>query len=276
MQTLSTHKCFGGTLSYHKHAARSTQCDMRFTVFLPPGCDAQNKRPALVFLSGLTCSEDNFTIKAGAYRAAAALGLAIVVPDTSPRGEGVPTAGGGDVGWGAGFYVNATQQPWSTHYQMETYVTGELHELMAMHLPIDVERVGLFGHSMGGHGALTLFQKHPGRYKSLSAFAPICAPSQSVWGQPAFAQYLGTNIEDWKEHDACELLRKNGPVPVPILIDQGTSDPFKARLHTELFEQAAAEVGQQLTVRRHEGYDHGYFFISTFVEDHMRHHLAHL
>lgn len=272
METLSTHRCYGGTLGYYKHPAPSTRCDMRFTAFVPPQCEGGNKRPALVFLSGLSCTEDNFTVKSGAYRAAAELGLIIIAPDTSPRGEGVAPGEGGDVGLGAGFYVDATAEPWATHYRMESYVTTDLHALVTQKFPVDATRIGLFGHSMGGHGALTLFQKHPGLYRSVSAFAPICAPSQSPWGQKAFGHYFGPDQQVWKEHDASQLLLKRGPVEAPILIDQGTRDPFLDRLHTHLFEEAAAKVGQRLKVRRQEGYDHGYFFIQTFIADHLRHH----
>ncbi len=276
METLSQHKCFGGTLSYHKHAATSTACDMRFTVFVPPALDENAKRPALIFLSGLTCTEENFTVKAGAYRVAAELGLVVVAPDTSPRGEGVPAGAGGDLGTGASFYLDATAAPWARHYRMESYITNELPSVLGQHFAVDGARMGLCGHSMGGHGALTLFQKHPGRFKSLSALAPICAASQSSWSKKAFNHYLGDNHAIWKAHDASELLLKQGPVNAPILIDQGMNDPFLDRLQPEVFEAAAAQVGQALTLRRHDGYDHGYFFIQTFIEDHLRHHAAQL
>jgi S-formylglutathione hydrolase len=272
MQTISTHKCFGGTLGYFKHTSISTACDMRFTAFVPPQAAADQKQRALIFLSGLTCTEENFTAKAGAYRVAAELGLIVIAPDTSPRGEGVPAGEGGDLGFGAGFYVDATNNPWSAHYRMETYIADELVQLVTNHFPI--QSVGLCGHSMGGHGALTLFQKHPGKFRSLSAFAPICAASQSPWSQKAFTNYFGDDTDGWKQHDACELLMKMGPVSAPILIDQGMSDPFLQRLQPELFEAAAAKVGQKLTLRRHEGYDHGYFFVQSFIEDHLRHHAA--
>lgn len=272
MRTISSHLCFGGTLGIYAHSATSTACEMRFSVFVPPALDAATKRPAVVFLSGLTCTEENFTAKAGAYRVAAELGLAVIVPDTSPRGEGVAKGDSSDIGLGAGFYIDATQAPWNAHYKMETYVAHELHALMGAQFPIDTQRVGLFGHSMGGHGALTLFQKHPNKYKSLSAFAPICAPSVSTWGQGTFAQYLGPDRTAWAAHDATQLLLRQGPVNVPILIDQGQSDPFLDRLTPEAFEAAATKVGQRLNLRRHAGYDHGYFFIQTFIEDHLRHH----
>lgn len=276
MDTLSRHKCFGGTLSYHEHAASSTACKMRFTVFVPPALDEGTKRPTLIFLSGLTCTEENFTVKAGAYRAAAELGLVVVAPDTSPRGEGVPPGAGGDLGMGAGFYLDATAAPWAKHYRMESYIARELPDLLSEHFGTDEARMGLCGHSMGGHGALTLFLKHPGRFKSLSALAPICSASRSSWSKKALSHYLGDDHGVWKAHDASELLLKHGPVNAPILIDQGMADPFLERLQPEILEAAAAQVGQALTLRRHEGYDHGYFFIQTFIEDHLRHHAAQL
>lgn len=272
METISTHKCFGGSLGYYKHAATSTACDMRFTAFVPPQAAAGNKRRALIFLSGLTCTEENFTAKAGAYRVAAELGLIVIAPDTSPRGASVPAGEGGDLGFGAGFYVNATNEPWAAHYRMESYVADELFNLVTAQLP--VESIGLCGHSMGGHGALTLFLKNPGKFRSLSAFAPICAAAQSTWSKKAFTNYFGGDQESWKQHDACELLQRQGPVNVPILVDQGMNDPFLDRLQPELLEAAAAKVGQRLILRRHEGYDHGYFFVQSFIEDHLRHHAA--
>lgn len=276
METLSRHKCFGGTLSYHRHAATSTACDMRFTVFVPPSLDEAARRPVLFFLSGLTCTEENFTVKAGAYRMAAELGLTVVAPDTSPRGEGVPAGAGGDLGMGASFYVDATAALWARNYRMESYIVHELPQLLIQHFPVDESRMGLCGHSMGGHGALTLFLKHAGRFRSLSALAPICAASQSAWSKKAFSHYLGDDRANWKAHDASELLLKHGPVNTPILIDQGLADPFLDRLQPEVFEAAARHVGQALTLRRHEGYDHGYFFIQTFIADHLQHHAAQL
>jgi S-formylglutathione hydrolase len=275
LEQISEHKVFGGTLTYWKHQASTTHCAMRFTIFLPPQAQA-GKCPALTYLSGLTCTEDNFTVKAGAYRTATELGLIIITPDTSPRGEGVATSpdGGYDLGLGAGFYINATQEPWKPHYQMESYIADELYALLLAEFPIDANRLGLFGHSMGGHGALTLFQKYPGKWKSVSAFAPVCSPTRSPWGQRVFEHYLGGDKEAWKAHDASELLRSNGAVNAHILIDQGTEDAFMARLHPQVFEAAAKDVGQKLTLRMQEGYDHGYFFIQTFIDDHLRHHLA--
>ena len=276
MEILSLHRCFGGTLGYYRHDSVATQCPMRFTLFTPPNTKPSDKLPTLFFLSGLTCTEENFTVKAGAYRVAAELGLVLVVSDTSPRGEGVPTGEGDDLGFGAGFYIDATQEPWKKNYQMETYITDELYKLVQKEFPVDPARIGLFGHSMGGHGALTLFLKHPGLYRSLSAFAPICSPTQSQWGGRVFAEYLGPDQEIWKKHDASELIVSKGPISLPILIDQGTADKAIERLHPHLFEEACAKVGQKLELRYQEGYDHGYFFIQTFIEDHLRHHAAQL
>lgn len=272
IEILSQHCCFGGTVGVYKHAALSTGCDMQFTLFIPPQASSQKKCPAVVFLSGLTCTSENATVKAGMYRVAAELGLVIVVPDTSPRGPGVPVGESGVVGLGAGFYLDATEAPWATHYRMESYITQDLHDLVTGSFPVDKDRIGICGHSMGGHGALTLFQKHPQHYRSLSAFAPICAPSRSLWGMKAFADYLGPVKETWHAHDACQLLLQKGAVNTHILIDQGVDDPFANRLDIDAFEAAAAQVGQRLTLRRQVGYDHGYFFIQTFMEDHLRHH----
>ena len=272
---LSDQRCFGGRLLTIQHAAISTACTMRFTLFLPT---QSGPRPALLYLAGLTCNEETFTTKAGACRVAAELGLILIAPDTSPRGEDVPDAEGWDIGKGAGFYLNATQAPWTQHYNMERYLTEELHALLLAAFPIDPARIGIFGHSMGGHGALTLYLRHPAQYRSVSAFAPICAPTQCPWGKKAFGLYLGPNRESWKAHDASALMRisqlKERP---PILIDQGLADQFLAeQLHPEAFESACAEAGHPLELRRHEGYDHSYFFIQTFMEDHLHHHAASL
>ncbi len=276
VETRSKHRCFGGVVGFYKHAAASTACDMNFSLFMPPKSASGGKVPGLVFLSGLTCTEENATIKAGAYRVAAELGLALVMPDTSPRGPGVPPGDNGDLGFGAGFYVDATVAPWSTNYRMESYVTRDLHDLVTTAFPVDASRMGIFGHSMGGHGALTLFQKHPRQYRSLSAFAPICNLSQTSWGQKALGHYLGPDEEKWRAHDACELLLAGGPVKTPILIDQGSEDSFLDRLCPAAFEAAARRVGQTLTLRWQGGYDHGYFFVQTFMEDHLRHHAEQL
>ncbi len=265
MECLSSHKVFGGQLGYYRHAAESTRCPMRFTVFVPP----KPTGAGLIYLAGLSCTEENFTTKAGAYRLAAELGLTLVAPDTSPRGDDVADADGYDLGKGAGFYINATQAPWLAHYQMESYIAEELREVVCR--AFGIARLGIFGHSMGGHGALTLAQKYPEVFVSCSAFAPICAPTQCAWGHKAFSAYLGDDRTEWAKHDATALMQK--ALPYPILIDQGLSDQFLAeQLHPQAFRDACAKAGQALTYREHEGYDHGYFFIQTFMDDHLRHH----
>lgn len=277
LQLLSEHACFGGVQRFYQHDAAEVGLTMRFSVYLPPQASHQGV-PALVYLAGLTCTEETFMVKAGAQRMAAELGLALIAPDTSPRGAGIAgEADAWDFGVGAGFYLDATQAPWSTHYRMESYLLHELLPLVGTALPVDVQRLGISGHSMGGHGALTLALRHPGRFKSLSAFSPICAPSQCPWGQKAFAGYLGDSPTQWQQHDASRLmaLRSSALFAQGILIDQGLSDKFLAlQLHPHLFEQACSVAGQPLTLRRHAGYDHGYYFISTFMADHLRHHAA--
>jgi S-formylglutathione hydrolase len=245
---------------------------MRFGVFLPPHAEA-GSAPVLYWLSGLTCTEENFIVKAGAQRVAAELGLALVVPDTSPRGLKIPgEAESYDFGLGAGFYVDATQAPWARGYRMYSYVARELPELIEASFPVDGEKSGIFGHSMGGHGALVLALRNPDRYRSVSAFAPIVAPSQVPWGRKAFAGYLGADETTWAAHDACALVRAR-PLPIPLLVDQGTADKFlDVQLKPELFETACAESGQQLQLRRHAGYDHSYYFIASFVDEHLAHH----
>lgn len=273
--TISRHAAFGGAVSFHSHDAAETACAMRFSVFLPPQA-AGGRVPVLYYLAGLTCTEETFMIKAGAQRVAAELGLAIVAPDTSPRG--VPLPGdreNWDFGVAAGFYVDATVEPWARHYRMYSYVTRELPALIIAHFPVDADRQGIFGHSMGGHGALTIALKNPDRYRSVSAFAPVSAPMQCPWGQKAFTGYLGPDRERWRVHDASELARGMHSVAgrPPLLVDQGLSDPFlESQLLPEQLEQACAASGYPLTLRRHAGYDHGYYFISTFIEDHLRHH----
>jgi len=275
-ETISEHACFGGVQGYYKHDSAAIGLPMRVGVYQPP----QAKRgpvPVLVWLAGLTCSEETFAIKAGAQRVAAELGLMLVTPDTSPRGTGVDGADAAwDFGTAAGFYLDATQAPWATHWRMESYLTQDLPALLAAQFPVQAGRTGLFGHSMGGHGALTLALRHPGHCQSVSAFAPIAAPMQCPWGVKAFSGYLGEDRAAWAAHDATELVKAGARLP-PLLIDQGLADKFLAeQLHPQLFEAACAAAGQPLTLRRHEGYDHGYFFIASFIEDHLRFHAASL
>jgi len=272
IETLSLHCCFGGWQGFYSHASQEIGRTMKFAVFVPPQAEHQ-KRPVLTYLAGLTCTEETFIIKAGAQRLAAELGLILVAPDTSPRGTDFPgQADSWDFGVGAGFYVDAVQAPWSAHWRMQSYVSEELPKVIAAHFPADMSRQGIFGHSMGGHGALVTALRKPARYRSLSAFAPIAAPSQCPWGIKAFSGYLGSDKSLWAEYDATELVKRR-PFAGEILIDQGMDDKFLAeQLHPHLFEAAAASSGQQLVLRRHAGYDHGYFFIQTFMDDHLRHH----
>ena len=275
MELLSEHACFGGVQRFYQHASREIGLPMRFSVFLPPQA-AHAKVPALVYLAGLTCTEETFMVKAGAQRMAAELGLALICPDTSPRGAGAPgETDSWDFGVGAGFYLDATQAPWSAHYRMESYITAELLPRVTQELAVDGERLGIFGHSMGGHGALTLALRHPALFKSVSAFAPICAPTQCPWGDKAFAGYLGDDVASWAAHDATALMgqRSSAAFAGGILVDQGLADKFlPTQLHPQMFEAACAKAGQSLTLRRHAGYDHGYYFIATFMADHLAHH----
>lgn len=252
---------------------------MRFAVFVPPAAE-RGPVPVLYYLAGLTCNEETFMTKAGALRLATELGLMLVAPDTSPRGVPLPgDSASWDFGVGAGFYLNATEEPWSAHYHMYSYVTEELPALIAANFPADMKRQGIFGHSMGGHGALTIGLKNRDRYRSISAFAPIAAPSECPWGQKAFTGYLGTDRLRWREYDAAQLMLevKNAKRGPRILIDQGLSDQFLEReLNPGRFEEACARVGYPLTLRRHAGYDHGYYFVSTFIDDHLRHHAEQL
>ncbi|HWA14491.1 MAG TPA: S-formylglutathione hydrolase [Burkholderiales bacterium] len=276
MKAISEHRCFGGVQGYYAHASKETGLEMRFSVFQPPQARA-GRVPVLYYLAGLTCTEETFAIKAGAQRVAAELGLMLVAPDTSPRGANLPgESDAWDFGAGAGFYVDATREPWSKHYRMYSYVTRELPALVADRFAAEPSRQGIFGHSMGGHGALVCALRNPGLYGSLSAFAPICAPMRCPWGKKAFKGYLGEDQEAWRQYDASELMKK-APFPQTILVDQGLADKFLAeQLCPEALEAASREAGQRLTLRRQEGYDHGYFFIATFMEDHLRHHAAQL
>jgi S-formylglutathione hydrolase len=265
--------CFGGVQAVHSHEAQETRCAMRFGVFLPP--QARSERvPVLYWLSGLTCTEDNFIVKAGAQRVAAELGLAIVVPDTSPRGLGIPGEGDSyDFGLGAGFYVDATQAPWSAGYRMYSYVTTELRAYVETRFPVDPARTGLFGHSMGGHGALTIALKNPHLYRSVSAFAPIASPMRCPWGEKALTGYLGDDRDRWRDYDATALIEDRGWSGPAILVDQGASDPFLERqLKPGLLQHACERANVALDLRMRSGYDHSYFFIATFIEEHLRFH----
>jgi S-formylglutathione hydrolase len=274
VETLQLHKVHGGTLRYCRHDSAATGTPMRFSLFVPPG---EGPFPVLVWLSGLTCTEDNFTTKAGAYAAAAEHGVVLVAPDTSPRGEGVPDDPAYDLGQGAGFYLNATQDPWADHFQMETYITRDLLEAVAEAAPVDAGRCGIFGHSMGGHGALSLALRHPDLFHSVSAFAPICAPKRCEWGRKAFTAYLGDDQRTWAEHDATRLIEMGAARFDDILVDQGTADSFLTeQLKPELLAEACAAAGQKLTLRMQEGYDHSYFFIASFIADHIAWHAAKL
>jgi S-formylglutathione hydrolase len=271
---VNRYRCFGGWQHFYRHHSRATGCEMRFSLYLPPDAEA-GRVPLLVYLAGLTCTEETFAIKAGAQRVAAKLGLALLAPDTSPRVRLPGDDEHWDFGLGAGFYLDATEAPWSAHYRMGSYVADELPALAAATFPVDGGRMGIFGHSMGGHGALTIGLKHPGRFRTLSAFAPIAAPMQCPWGERAFTRYLGPDRAAWRAYDATELVGAlAGTAGRPaMLVDQGLDDEFLAsQLKPELFEAACRRAGYPLTLRRHEGYGHGYWFIATFMEDHLRHH----
>jgi S-formylglutathione hydrolase len=273
LELISEHACFGGTQRFYQHASQAIGLPMRFSIYLPPQAN-DGKVPVLFYLAGLTCTEETFMIKAGAQRVAAELGMILVAPDTSPRGAGIPgEADNWDFGVGAGFYVDATQAPWSRHYRMHSYIL-ELRETVVREFPADGQRTGIFGHSMGGHGALVMDLRHPDLFKSVSAFAPIAAPSQCPWGEKAFSGYLGSDKAGWEQYDASALMKKSRtPFPAGILVDQGMSDKFLSeQLHPEAFERACQKAGQPLDLRRHHGYDHGYYFISTFVADHLQFH----
>ncbi|WP_046652179.1 S-formylglutathione hydrolase [Brevundimonas diminuta] len=275
METVKSHVVHGGTLRYLKHDSATTGTPMTLSVFIPAG---EGPFPVLIWLSGLTCTEDNFTTKAGAYKAAAEHGVIIVAPDTSPRGEGVADDAAYDLGQGAGFYVDATEAPWAPHFRMESYVTGELIDLIDAQFPTTKTR-SIFGHSMGGHGALTLALRHPERFRSVSAFAPISSPTRCPWGEKAFAAYLGEDRAEWAKHDAALLIEGGAAKGVfdDILVDQGDADSFLAdQLKPELLKAAAQKAGQGLTLRMQPGYDHSYFFMASFVDDHVAFHAKRL
>jgi S-formylglutathione hydrolase len=276
-EVISQSRSFGGTQFVYRHASRETGTPMRLAAFVPPQAN-ESKVPVVWFLSGLTCTEENFTVKAGAQRLASELGLILIAPDTSPRGEGVPDdpQGAYDFGLGAGFYVDATQEPWTGHYRMRSYLERELPALVAENLPADMSRQGITGHSMGGHGALTFGLRDPERFKAVSAFAPIASPMNCPWGEKALSNYIGPDRAAWRDYDACALIESGARLP-DLLVDQGTADSFlESQLKPQLLEAACAEAGQPLTLRMQEGYDHSYFFIATFIEDHLRWHARRL
>jgi S-formylglutathione hydrolase len=273
MERVEQHASFGGRQEVWKHASRVLGCEMKFGIYLPEAALRGESRPVLYWLSGLTCTEQNFITKANAQEHAARHGIIVVAPDTSPRGEAVADDSAYDLGQGAGFYVNASQPPWAAHFHMQDYVAGELPSLVERHFPATAARA-ICGHSMGGHGALVTALRHPGRYRSVSAFSPIVAPSQVPWGQKAFAAYLGEDREAWKEWDAVELIRHAGE-RLPLLVDQGGADEFLAvQLRPELLRAACSAAGHPLDLRLHAGYDHSYYFIASFLGEHFAHHAA--
>lgn len=278
LTTLSEHFSFGGKVGYYQHASSVNTCDMTFAVFTPPQA-ADKKVPVLYYLAGLTCTHETFMIKAGAQQYAAQYGIMLVAPDTSPRGESVPDDGDWDLGQGAGFYIDAQQSPWNKNFQMYSYVTAELPDLIKNNFAADTRKQSIFGHSMGGHGALTIALKNPGAYLSVSAFAPICAPMQCPWGQKVFTAYLGKDQSNWQQHDATSIVKSiNDVTQYPeILIDQGLSDQFlELQLYPHLLQQAAHSVAYPLSLNQHANYDHSYFFIASMMEKHIRHHASKL
>lgn len=276
MELVQSNRSFDGEQRIYRFNSISLQGESRFGIYLPAQALAGQACPTLFYLAGLTCTEETFAIKAHAQRLAAQLGLILVTPDTSPRGEQVAQGDHWDIGQGAGFYINATQAPWAEHFQMESYVVEELYDLVIQQFAVQAERIGIFGHSMGGHGALTLALKYPEKFKSVSAFAPICAPSQCPWGEKAFSNYLGSDQAEWLKHDATALVQTKTAHFADILIDQGLSDQFYSQLNPALFQQACQAVGQPLTLREHAGYDHGYYFIQSFIDDHLQFHAVQL
>ncbi len=271
----SEQRCFGGTQGFYSHQSEVCGCEMRFAVYQPPQALAGEKVPLVTYLSGLTCTEENVVTKAGFQGVAAELGLMVLAPDTSPRGVDLPGEDDAyDFGSGAGFYVDATEAPWSRHYRMYSYITEELPAVIAANFPADMSRQGITGHSMGGHGALTLHLKNPQTYRSVSAFAPICAPMTCPWGEKALGGYLGADQETWRTHDSCDLVKQH-PSSAHILVDQGEADGFlEEQLRPERLVAACHAAGQSLELRMQPGYDHSYYFIASFMEDHLRHHAA--
>ena len=276
MELVQSNRSFDGEQRIYRFNSISLQGESRFGIYLPAQALAGQACPTLFYLAGLTCTEETFAIKAHAQRLAAQLGLILVTPDTSPRGEQVAQGDHWDIGQGAGFYINATQAPWAERFQMESYIVEELYDLVIQQFAVQAERIGIFGHSMGGHGALTLALKHPEKFKSVSAFAPICALSQCPWGEKAFSNYLGSDQAEWLKHDATALVQTKTAHFADILIDQGLSDQFYSQLNPALFQQACQAAGQPLTLREHAGYDHGYYFIQSFIDDHLQFHAVQL
>ena len=276
MELVQSNRSFDGEQRIYRFNSISLQGESKFGIYLPAQALAGQACPTLFYLAGLTCTEETFAIKAHAQRLAAQLGLILVTPDTSPRGEQVTQGDHWDIGQGAGFYINATQAPWAEHFQMESYIVEELYDLVIQQFAVQAERIGIFGHSMGGHGALTLALKYPEKFKSVSAFAPICAPSQCPWGEKAFSNYLGSDQAEWQKHDATALVQTKTAHFADILIDQGLSDQFYSQLNPALFQQACQAAGQPLTLREHAGYDHGYYFIQSFIDDHLQFHAVQL
>lgn len=277
IETIGEHACFGGTVGFYRHHSDVNNCAMQFSVFVP-GDAAERPLPVVTYLAGLTCTEETFMAKSGAQRVAAELGIILVAPDTSPRGDAVPddAEGAYDFGLGAGFYVNATAAPWNQHYQMYDYITQELQDVVFANFAGDRSRQGISGHSMGGHGALTIGLKNPDIYQSISAFAPICSPSNCPWGQKALGHYIGLDPSAWAEHDATRIVASLNEKPANrIFVDQGMADQFlEGELQPHLFEAACGENGVALELRCHDDFDHGYYFVSTFMEDHLRFHAA--
>ena len=276
MELVQSNRSFDGEQRIYRFNSINLQGESKFGIYLPAQALAGQACPTLFYLAGLTCTEETFAIKAHAQRLAAQLGLILVTPDTSPRGEQVAQGDHWDIGQGAGFYINATQAPWAEHFQMESYIVEELYDLVIQQFAVQAERIGIFGHSMGGHGALTLALKHPEKFKSVSAFAPICALSQCPWGEKAFSNYLGSDQAEWLKHDATALVQTKTAHFADILIDQGLSDQFYSQLNPALFQQACQAAGQPLTLREHAGYDHGYYFIQSFIDDHLQFHAVQL
>lgn len=271
IEEIACNKISGGWQKRFQHQSAVLGCEMVFSVYLPPQSESAPV-PVLYWLSGLTCNDQNFVTKAGAQRYAAEHGVAIVAPDTSPRGEDIPNDEAWDFAQGAGFYLNATQSPWDNNFRMYDYIVSELPDLVEKNFPVDPDRVGIFGHSMGGHGALTIALKNPGRYRSVSAFSPICAPSQCAWGEKALGNYLGDNRADWKNYDACALIAEAAE-QLPLLVDQGEGDEFlQHQLKPELLQAACEKTNHPLTLRMQPDYDHSYYFISSFIGDHIKHH----